>query len=89
MRPPTILKYLLLFNIFLLSLSECPQRCQCDRNAVRCLHQGLQAIPKTPQEAHTFNRNLGAIRYVLVFTAQSSEDGRTSMGITSICPDLN
>ncbi|XP_022121552.2 peroxidasin [Pieris rapae] len=55
MRPPTILKYLLLFNIFLLSLSECPQRCQCDRNAVRCLHQGLQAIPKAPQEAHTLD----------------------------------
>ncbi|XP_045509421.1 peroxidasin-like [Colias croceus] len=60
MGPPSILKYLLLFNAFLLSHAICPLRCVCDRNAVRCLHQDLQAVPKTPPEAHTldirFNR---------------------------------
>ncbi|XP_072930563.1 peroxidasin [Epargyreus clarus] len=58
------LKFFLLFVYLVLSFSEpstnCPAKCMCQRNAIRCLHQDLQAIPKAPDDAHTldvrFNR---------------------------------
>ncbi|XP_050360925.1 peroxidasin [Nymphalis io] len=61
MRPPNLLKFYLFLTLLYLSFAEkCPPKCQCVHNTVRCLHQDLQAIPKTPDEAHTldvrFNR---------------------------------
>ncbi|XP_026500801.2 peroxidasin [Vanessa tameamea] len=61
MRPPNLLKFYLFLTLIYLSYAEkCPPKCQCVHNSVRCLHQDLQAIPKTPDEAHTldvrFNR---------------------------------
>ncbi|XP_032526637.1 peroxidasin [Danaus plexippus] len=55
------LNFLLILNFIILTSSEvCPPKCQCNRNAIRCLHQDLLEIPKSPAEAHTldlrFNR---------------------------------
>ncbi|XP_045784672.1 peroxidasin-like isoform X1 [Maniola jurtina] len=53
-------KFLFFLNFALALSQSCPPKCQCVRNSVRCLHQDLQAIPKTPDDAHTldvrFNR---------------------------------
>ncbi|CAK1588655.1 unnamed protein product [Parnassius mnemosyne] len=53
---PTI-KLLIFLNLLTYAICEipCPAKCQCLGNAVRCLHQDLQAIPKTPTDAHTLD----------------------------------
>ncbi|XP_026757851.2 peroxidasin [Galleria mellonella] len=52
-----LFKYLILFNLFVFVLSDhvCPSKCQCIRNAVRCLQQDLVAIPTVPVETHTLD----------------------------------
>ncbi|KPJ09245.1 hypothetical protein RR48_15386 [Papilio machaon] len=50
-----LLKILIFLSLVNYAFAEipCPAKCQCIRNAVRCLHQDLQAVPKTPTDAHT------------------------------------
>ncbi|XP_013179276.1 PREDICTED: peroxidasin [Papilio xuthus] len=52
-----LLKILIFLNLVNYAFGEipCPAKCQCIRNAVRCLHQDLQAVPKTPTDAHTLD----------------------------------
>ncbi|XP_059055424.1 peroxidasin [Achroia grisella] len=57
MGPVRLFKYLILFNLFFLVLSNhiCPPKCQCVRNAARCLQQELVTIPKASPETHTLD----------------------------------
>ncbi|KAM3968773.1 LOW QUALITY PROTEIN: peroxidasin [Aphomia sociella] len=57
MGPISLIKFLLFLSFFILASSEhvCPAKCQCVRNAVRCLQQDLVAIPKISAETHTLD----------------------------------
>lgn len=50
-----LFKFILLFNFILCCVASeiCPPKCQCIKSSVRCLHQELLTIPKTPADAQT------------------------------------
>ncbi|XP_049884964.1 peroxidasin [Pectinophora gossypiella] len=56
MGPLLFLKFFLLLNFINVVFSEtCPAKCQCIGNSVRCLHQELITIPKTPTDTLTLD----------------------------------
>ncbi|XP_013189364.2 peroxidasin isoform X1 [Amyelois transitella] len=62
MKSPYILKFLLInFFTYVFAEYSCPPKCQCIRNAVRCLQQDLIAIPKVPAETHTLDLRFNKI----------------------------
>ncbi|CAH0578009.1 unnamed protein product [Chrysodeixis includens] len=56
MKPKLFFKFLLLFSCFNFVFSKtCPNKCQCFRNKVACLHQDLLTVPKAPAETHSLD----------------------------------
>lgn len=66
MRLCNFFKFLLIFNLFslILSVKFCPQKCQCLRSKVGCLHQDLLSIPKTPADTHTLDVRFNLIQEI-------------------------
>ncbi|XP_063632810.1 peroxidasin [Cydia splendana] len=61
MRLLIYFKFLLIFNFSLTLGQVCPPKCECARNAVRCLRQGLTVVPKVPTDIHTLDLRFNKI----------------------------